>query len=146
MKKAFYMMTLGTIVFLMSSCSSISKSGVVAPICAYVSPTKEIKADIELDNNKQLEGKAHQWYFAGVRISGGNNYFENLNQQRSVLGGRVSKAQSCAMYDALKGDQYDMLVNPQYYNVTHSYLFGLIKYYNITVKGYGAKIKSIYQK
>jgi hypothetical protein len=146
MKKAFYMMALGTIVILMSSCSSISKSGVVAPVYTYVSPTKEIKCDVELDNSKQVTGQAHQWYFAGIRITGGNNYFENLNQQRSVLGGRVSKAQSCAMYDALEEGHYDMLVNPQYYNVTHSYLFGLIKHYSITVKGYGAKISNIHQE
>jgi hypothetical protein len=146
MKKVVKMMVFGTIIILMSSCSSISKSGVVAPVSALVTPTKEIKCDVDLDNSKQLIGKAQQWYFAGIRVTGGNNYFENLNQQRSVLGGRVSKAQSCAMYDALEGGQYDMLVNPQYYNVTHSYLFGLIKHYNITVKGYGAKITNIHQK
>ena len=138
-------MALGLITILMSSCASYSKSGPVAPIYAVVSPTKEIKADIEVDNTQTIEGKAHQWYFAGIRVTGGNNYFENLSEQPSVLGLRTSKAQSCAMYDAVTKGDYDMIVSPQYTNVIHSFLFGLIKRYDVTVKGYGAKINRVYQ-
>ena len=145
MKKLFFMMTLGVVVMLMSSCMSTSKSGVIAPIQAEVIPSKEIKADIDLDGNTPIMGNAKQWYFAGIRVSGGNNYFENLSQERSLFGGRTTKAQSCAMYDALTKGDYDMLVNPQYVNKIHSYFFGLVKRYDVTVKGYGAKIKNVHQ-
>lgn len=146
MKKVIYTMVLGIVAVLMSSCSSISKSGVVAPVGAIVTPSKELKADITLDNSQKLSGKAKQWYFAGIRISGGKKYFENLSEQPSVLGRRTSKAQSCAMYDALEKGKYDMMVSPQYNNIIHSYLFGLIKRYDVTVKGYGATIDKVYQK
>jgi hypothetical protein len=145
MKKIVYLMTLGIIVVLLSGCASYSKSGAVAPVYAYVSPTKEIKADINVDNTQMIEGKAHQWYLAGIRVTGGNKYFENLSEQPSVLGRRTSKAQSCAMYNAVTNGNYDMLVSPQYTSVIHSFLFGLIKRYDVTVKGYGAKINGVYQ-
>ena len=146
MKKMIYMMALGVVTILVSSCSSISKSGVVAPVNAVVTPSKEFKADMTLDGNQKLNGKAKQWYLAGIRISGGKKYFENLNEQPSVLGRRTSKAQACAMYDALENGKYDMLVNPQYNNIIHSYFFGLVKRYDVTVNGYGATIDRVYQK
>jgi len=138
-------MTLGAIIVLLSSCMSYSKSGVVANVSAPITPSKEIKADIDIDTNQIIEGKAQQLYFAGIRISGGNNYFENLSEQASVLGRRTTKAQSCAMYDAVQEGEYDMIVYPQYTNTINSFLFGLIKLYNVKVKGYGAKIKRVYQ-
>ena len=49
------------------------------------------------------------------------------------------------MYNALEKGGYDMLISPQYITEKHSYLFGLIKTYEVTVKGYGAKIKRIHQ-
>ena len=140
------MMAVGVIVMLMSSCASTSRTGVIAPMRAEVIPSKEIKADIDLDGNAKITGNAKQWYFAGIRVSGGKNYFENLSEKRSMFGSRTSKAQACAMYDALESGEYDMLVNPQYVNKIHSYFFGLVKRYDVTVKGYGAKIKNVHQE
>ena len=139
-------MVLGVMVVLMSSCASTSRTGVIAPMEAEVIPVKEIKADIDLNGNQQVTGNAKQWYVAGIRVSGGNTYFENLSEKRSMFGGRTSKAQASAMYDALQDGGYDMLVNPQYVNNIHSYFFGLVKRYDVTVKDYGAKIKSVHQE
>lgn len=146
MKKLKLFAAAGLTLLLMSSCSSTSKSGIIAPMDARMVPSKEIKADLDLDGETQVTGNSTMWYFLGFRVTGGNKYFENLYEKRSLLGGRTSKAQSCAMYDALEKGDYDMIVNPQYINETHSFLFGLIKRYDVLVKGYGAKIKKVYQE
>lgn len=138
-------MTLGVIVMLMSSCASTSRTGVVAPFAYTEVHPNEIRTDIDLSEKNKVEGRAKQWYVAGIRVSGGNKYFEDKTERRSLFGKRTNRAQSCAMYDALESGQYDMIANPQYRNVVHKWFFGLVKRYDVTVTGYGGKIKKLYQ-
>ena len=144
MKNIFLYLSVCAALF-MTSCASTSRTGVISPF-AYteVHPT-EIRADIDVNENSKVTGKSKQWYVLGIRVSGGNKYFEDKSERRSMFGKRTNKAQSCAMYDALENGGYDMIVNPQYKNVVHKWLFGLVKRYDVTVTGYGGKVKKIYQ-
>lgn len=62
-----------------------------------------------------------------------------------MFGKRANKAQSCAMLQAVEQGNYDMIVNPQYKNVVHKWFFGLVRRYDVTLTGYGARIKKLYQ-
>ena len=134
-----------SIVMFMTSCASVSRTGVIAPFAYTEVQANEVRADIDLSENNKVIGKANQWYVLGVRVSGGNKYFEDKSEKASLFGRRANKAQSCAMYNALENGSYDMIVNPQYRNVVHKYLFGLVKGYNVSVTGYGGKVKKLYQ-
>ncbi len=145
MKKILLFATVGIAIMLMSSCAATSKTGVVAPFAYSEVHPNEIRAEVEFDGVNKVEGKAKQWYLGWIRISGGNKFFEDSKTKPSMFGYRIRKAQSCAMYDAMEKGDYDIIANPQYKNVTHKWLFGLIKRYDVTVTGFGGKIKRLYQ-
>jgi hypothetical protein len=145
MKKILSFAVTGIAIMLMSSCAMTSRTGVVAPFAYNEVHPNEIRAEVNFDGVNKVEGKAKQWYLGFIRISGGNKYFEDRNTRPSLFGNRIKKAQSCAMYDAMEKGQCDIIANPQYKNVTHRWLFGLIKRYDVTVTGYGGKITKLYQ-
>ncbi|NDV65594.1 hypothetical protein [Bacteroides sp. 224] len=144
MRKLRFLLAL-SVVGLMTSCASVSRTGVVAPFAYTEVHPNEIRAEVDLSEKNKVIGKANQWYLLGVRVSGGNKYFENNSEKPSLFGKRVKKAQSCAMYDALDGGEYDIIANPQYRNTVHNYFFGLVKGYKVSVTGYGGKVKKLYQ-
>ena len=144
MKKMICAVSTVALLFL-ASCASTSRTGVVAPFINTQAHPNEIRADFDLAAENKVTGKAKLRYIMGIRVSGGNAYFEDKSAKKSFLGRRIDKAQSCAMYDALEQGQYDIIVNPQYKNVVHSWFFGLVKRYDVTVTGYGGKVKRLYQ-
>ena len=144
MKKISYMLFICA-ALLITSCASTSRTGVISPFAYTEVHPNEIRADIDISENNKVTGKSKQWYVFGIRVSGGNKYFEDKSEKRSMFGKRTNKAQSCAMYDTLEKSEYDMIVNPQYKNVVHKWFFGLVKRYDVTVTGYGGKINKLYQ-
>lgn len=143
--KLFFGTTAMTLILMLSGCASTSRTGVIAPFAYTEVKPNEIRAELDISEKNKIEGNAKQWYVAGIRVSGGRGYFEDKSEKRSMFGKRANKAQSCAMYDAIEKGGYDMIVNPQYKNKVHKWFFGLVKRYDITMTGYGAKIKKLYQ-
>ena len=128
-----------------SSCASSSQTGIIAPFAYTEVKPNEIRAELDVSENNRVEAKVRQWYVAGIRVSGGRGYYEDKSEHRSMFGKRANKAQSCAMLQAVEQGNYDMIVNPQYKNVVHKWFFGLVRRYDVTLTGYGARIKKLYQ-
>lgn len=134
---------------LATSCTTISKTGHAAPI-AYTEVIPDvIKAEFDFNLQEKKTGKASAWYlFNFWKVAGSSKFSEirGAEFRSSLLGNRIAKVKSAAVYDALNGSNSDMIVAPQYDSETKSYLFGLVKSYKVTVKGYEATIKKLYQK
>ncbi|MDR1004052.1 MAG: hypothetical protein LBL97_03475 [Prevotellaceae bacterium] len=145
MKKIFYLLPIG-IAMLMTSCASTSRTGTVAPFAQTEMNSIEIRSEVDLSVKNKVEGKASQLYVFGIRVSGGNKFFEDSNTKRSMFGRKANKAQACAIYNALENGEYDMIASPQYRNVVHRWFFGLVKRYDVIVTGFGGKIVGIYQE
>lgn len=147
MKRSYFYLSLFSLVIIVSSCASVSKTGYAAPFARTEVHTDVIKADIDINKNR-IEASANSTYLFGIwRISGDNKFTEaeNAGLHNSVFGGRVDKVKSAAMYKALQQTDADMLITPKYDTETKSYIFGLIKTYNVKVSGYNAKIKDLQQ-
>lgn len=129
----------------LTSCVSSSRTGIISPFAYTELHPNEIRANVDVSANNKVTGKSKQWYVMGVRVSGGNKFFEDKSEKKSLFGKRTNKAQSSAMYNALEEGGYDMIINPQYRNEVHRWFFGFVKRYDVTVTGYGGKVKSIYQ-
>lgn len=145
MKKVSFFAALSIIVMFMTSCASTSRTGVIAPFARTEVYPNEIRAEVDLSEKNKVEGNSKQWYILGYRISGGNKFFEDKSVRTSMFGKRTNLAQSSAMYNALESGDYDIIANPQYKNVVHRWLFGIVKRYDVTVTGYGGKVKKLYQ-
>lgn len=128
---------------LFSSCGSTRQTGMVPQIHPDVA-TSQMNADLDIDEQR-IYGKSTHSYFLGIRLSGGNKFYEDQNTKSSIFGKRGQKAQASAMYNALEKGDYDMIINPQYRSSRKSYLLGLIKVYKVKVNGFGGKIKRIRQ-
>lgn len=132
-----------------TSCSTISKTGQAAPI-AYTEVLPDlIKAEFDFNLNEKKTGKASALYLFGfMKIAGDKKFAEvkGADYNSGLFGGKVAKIKSAAIYNALQDSNGDMIVAPQYDIKTTSYLFGLLKSYKVTVKGYDATIKKLYQE
>jgi len=128
MKKKLF--TILTIAFIFTSCTKIMyKNGSIGSLS--VDP---IPAEIIVDKSKTLQGTSITKVTFGIFKSGDSNYID------ITLGGSVaSKAKQAAMYKALVGTKYDILVNPKYIININKSLFQ--KTTTATVIGYGAKVK-----
>jgi hypothetical protein len=150
MKKYSFLMGLCLMVLLMApSCTTISKTGQAAPFAYTEVHPDKIKAEMDFNLEQKSTGKASAWYVLWFwKVSGDNKFAEvkGSETRSSLFGGRIARVKSAAIYNALGKADYDLLVNPQYDSEIKSYLFGLIKGYKVNVKGYGAKIKNLYQE
>ena len=147
MRKLILLMSVGMLL-LTTSCTTVSRTGQAAPFAYTEVHPDQIKAEMDFNLQQKSTGKASAWYVLGfLKVAGDSKYSEVKGSETTVglLGDRVAKVKSAAIYNALGGSDYDMLVNPQYDTEAKSYLFGLIKGYKVMVKGYGAKIKNLYQ-
>ena len=54
---------------------------------------------------------------------------------------KMNKVRSAAAYKAISGGDYDLLVHPNFAMTSKNY-FGIIKIYDCTVTGYGAKYQN----
>ena len=129
----------------MSSCTTLSKTTSVANDTytnVYVNP---IGATVDLENTQKISGEAQAWYFLWFRVWGDKKYTETAQgTTASVFKGRTLKVRSAALYKALEGKDYDVVLNPRYDSKMKSILFGLVKRYQVKVNAYGTKIKDMY--
>jgi hypothetical protein len=149
MKKMFFLMVLITYVSLLTtSCSTVSKTGLAAPI-AYTEVLPDvIKAEFDFNLKRKKTGKANAWYlFNFWKIAGSNKFSEIRGGETkpSLFGGRIAKIKSAAIYNALEGSNGDIIIAPQYDTEIVTYLFGLLKSYKVAVKGYEGRIRRLYQ-
>jgi len=147
MRKLILLVSVSVVLFT-TSCTTISRTGQAAPFAYTEVHPDKIKAEMDFNLQQKSTGQASAFYFLGFcKVAGDNKYAEVKGSETNVgvFGSRVAKIKSAAIYNALGGSDYDMLVNPQYDTEVKSYLLGLFKDYRVSVKGYGAKIKNLYQ-
>ena len=134
-----------------SSCSVHTRAIQSSPVMARNVELDPIKADIDVKQDKKLEGEGTATYIFGIR-------FSNLFDQKQVDGVTYSTnsdflpflnrgkntARSIAAYEALEAcPECDVLVNPKYeVTVKKSPLGLLYKKYVVRVSGYGAQYKN----
>jgi hypothetical protein len=140
----------------MSSCVSTNKGFQSSAVISKDVTLDPIKADIVVNETMKLQGKSQSAYFLFFRIYGDNTFadgvgystdasasmFSKLNPFTVMRLAKLNKVRSAAAYKALSdGGDYDFLLHPNYTMTTISYL-GLVKVYDVTVTGYGAKYKN----
>lgn len=144
-----------------TSCSVHTRAIQSSPVMARNVELDPIKADIDVKQDKKLEGVGTATYIFGIRIS-------NLFDQKQVEGVTYSSnsdflsflnlpflnlpflnrgrntARAIAAYEALGAcPECDVLVNPKYdVTVKKSPLGLLYKKYEVRVSGYGAQYKN----
>ena len=134
-----------------SSCTVHTRAIQSSPVVARNVELDPIKADIDVNQDKKLEGVGSSTYIFGIR-------FSNLSNQKQVEGVTYSSnkdflpfmsrgkntARAIAAYEALEAcPECDVLVNPKYeVTVKKSPLGLLYKKYEVRVSGYGAKYKN----
>lgn len=133
------------VAILLTSCADVSRTGVIAPFAYTEVKPNEVRVDLDLNETNRVSGEAKQFYIGFIRVSGGNKYFEDNTMKPSMFGRRTNKARSCAIYNALEKGGYDVILNPQYKNIVHRWFFGLVKRYDVTVTGFGGKVRRLYQ-
>ena len=141
--------------FLLGSCITTNKGFQSSQVISRNVELDPIKADIRVDTIKKLEGKSSSVYFLFFRVSGDNTMADGINYSADANVSpiiklnplyvyktmKLNKVRSSAAYNALSKGDYDLLVHPNYTLTTQKYL-GIIKIYQATVTGYGAKYRN----
>lgn len=133
------------------SCASNNLSQKSAPL--NVSLKSNLHADIDVDMQKKIVGKAHHMRIFGIHTQSSTNYADGVTYEGSSQGGGFGffgpgmeeEAKSAAAYNATVPHKVDVLVAPQYLVKVNSFLFGLFKEVHVQVWGYGGKIRNIRQ-
>jgi len=133
-----------------SSCVSTNKGFQSSPVVSRNVQLDPIKADIKVDEKTKLKGESSSSYFLMFRVSGdktfadGINYSiaQQLNPLKVIQAGRLNKVRGSAAYKALGSGSgnYDVLVHPNYTTTVKNYW--ILKKYEVTVEGYGAKYEN----
>jgi hypothetical protein len=140
---------------LLSSCTSTNKGFQSSPVISRNVTLDPIKADISVNEANKLSGNSKSVYLLGFRIEGDNTYADGINYSTDANASfftkfnplavaklaKLNKVRSAAAYKALETGDYDFLLHPNYTMTTKNYL-GLVKIYDVTVTGYGAKYKN----
>jgi len=144
-----------SIAIFFNSCVSTNKGFQSSPVISRNVQLDPIKADIKVNETTKLSGQSTSIYFLFFRISGDNTSADGINYSTDAGGSAISplsqfnpikmlkvaklnKVRSSAAFKALSSGDYDFLVHPNYTMTTKNYL-GLVKVYECTVSGYGAK-------
>jgi len=93
-----------------------------------------VNSEIEVDTTKTLTGQSTTTITFGVFKSGDNVFSDAYNKS-----GVGAKECSAAVYKALNGSGYDVIVNPKYVILQKNSLF--TRQTTAKVTGYGGKIK-----
>ncbi len=136
-----------------ASCSSTNnlsqKSGAL-----NVSLKSNLHADVDVDMQKKIVGKAHHIRIFGIHTQTSTNYADGITYDGASGGGGLfgffgagmeESAKSAAAYNATVPHKADVLVAPQYLVKVNSYFFGLYKEVHCQVWGYAGKIRNIRQ-
>lgn len=138
-----------------ASCISTNKGFQSSPVISRNVQLDPIKADINVNETTKLKGESSSVYFLFFRVSGDNtsadgiNYstdanastLSRLNPIKVMKTAQLNKVRAAAAYKALSTGEYDFLVHPNYTTTTKNYL-GIIKIYECSVSGYGAKYEN----
>ena len=140
---------------LLTSCISTNKSFQSSPVISRNVQLDPIKADIEVNEKAKLTGASSSTYFLFFRVSGENTYADGINYSTDgnssllsqynplalLSAAKLNKVRSAAAYKALSAGDYDFLVHPNYTTTVKNYL-GILKIYECSVTGYGAKYQN----
>jgi hypothetical protein len=130
-------------VLLFSSCASVNRSQVSAPLNPLIE--SHLKADISVDMNKKLKGVATSTTLFGViGLSGPDHFADGVFVSTSSffsLGSGASDLQAAAAYNAVRAGNADVIVNPQYVIEKKSYL--LYSKTTVMVTGYAGTVNKI---
>ena len=154
MKQQFYVL-ICSIAIIFTSCVSTNKGFQSSPVISRNVQLDPIKADIKVNETAKLSGKSSSTYFLFFRITGDNTSADGINYSTDANGSvlnkfnplnvlktaKLNKVRSSAAYKALSTGEYDFLVHPNYTMTTKNYL-GLVKVYECSVSGYGAKYQN----
>ena len=131
---------------LFNSCSSITKSQMNQSI--NVTIDSPMKAKIDVDMSRQLTGYASGGYlFHLFKVSGDTKFAKEIRFNGEDGGffsflSRVRTVQSAAAYNAIRGTNADILVNPQYV-LEENHWNPFYKQIKVKVTGFPGKIVSI---
>ena len=123
------------ITFSLFSCSrEIHRNATVANHDNISITTEPIPADVIVDKTKTIQGTSVSITYFGFFRTGDLNYAD-VNLQ----GASGSLEKQAAVYNALNGTDFDIIVNPKYFVEIKKTLF--TKSITATVVGYGANVK-----
>jgi len=131
MKKLFYLLA---IILTFTSCSRVIHKSASPALGGVSIATNPIQADVIVDKSKTLQGTSVTTVYFGIFKTGDLNYAD-----ANIPGAAGSLEKQAAIYKALEGTGYDIIVNPKYIVEIDKNLF--VKTTTATVVGYGAKIK-----
>ena len=152
MKKSIITIILVSLVLsIFSSCISTNKGFQSSPVISRYVHLDPIKADIEVEDGKKLNGESSATYFLIFRVQGDNTYADGIvystdananaltqyNPMNMINQMRLNKVRGAAAFKALEGGDFDVLVHPTYTVTTEN--FWIVKKYTVKVQGYGAK-------
>lgn len=143
------------ILFALNSCVSTNKGFQSSPVVSRNVDLDPIKADIKVNESTKLTGQSKSAYFLFFRVSGDNtsadginystdassSFVSQLNPLRMLRLAKLNKVRAAAAYNALSTGDYDLLVHPNYVMTTKNFLW-LVKVYECSVSGYGAKYEN----
>ena len=138
-----------------TSCVSTNKGYQSSPVISRNVQLDPIKADILVNETTKLSGQSSSTYFLFFRVFGdntsadginystdaGGSFLSQLNPIKHMKTAKLNKVRSAAAYKALSSGDYDFLVHPNYIMTKRNYL-GIVKIYECTVSGYGAKYQN----
>lgn len=129
---------------LLTSCSS-TKTGVLStPAYAPSAEINAIRANVDVDMSKKLEGESSSTYFLFFRTGGDNKFVEGMRYETGLSVGRIGKTKSAAAYNAIEGTDADIIVHPNYVVEVENFLF--FKKIKVKVTGYTGRFTKFYQK
>ncbi|MEY4703607.1 MAG: hypothetical protein RIR96_1504 [Bacteroidota bacterium] len=146
----------------LSSCNSTLTKTLSSPTYAPKLEINPIRADLEIDMNKKLNGEAKASYFLMFKVSKSDNkYVEGLTFTSEGISisdlvytfwglqflnpnNKIAKTKASAAYNAILGSGADVLVHPSYTVEKHNYIF--FSFYKINVTGYAGYFKKFYQE
>lgn len=143
MKTKFLLFTV-VLLALLTSCSSTRTGGLATPAYAPNAEINPIRANVEVDMTKKLEGESSSTYFLIFRTGGDNKFVEGMRYSTGAHYGRVGKTKSSAAYKAIEGTDADIIVHPNYVVEVQNFLF--FKKIKVNVTGYAGKFTKFYQK
>lgn len=135
--------------FLLVSCQTTRTGALSTPAYAPKAEINPIRANVDIDMTKKLEGESTSSYFLIFQVGGDNKFVDGMNyssdtQFTAFLKARENKTKSAAAYNALKDSGADIIVHPNYVvEITNYVLFKQIK---VKVTGYAGYFKKFYQK
>ena len=156
MKHLFPILFLLVVSALSTGCSSSSHGMASSNVINRNIDLDPIKADIVVDAENRLTGKSQSIYFLFFRLKGDNKYADSITYSSNAFtkeglfsflnpfrlfemiatGDAEGKVKSAAAYNAVEGENVDVLVHPTYSVTKKNYL--ILNIYEAEVQGYGA--------